>query len=130
MRYSQDTTYKAIGRKCADGPYRFADLDTPSVQIYGLYDPRDGEIFYIGRTGRDLEDRLYGHIHSWTSIPVRYRVQEILAEGLTPEIGILALADAEEANAVEWAAIVRYREMGYRLLNAPYYHPYHSQRGR
>jgi len=62
--------------------------------IYGLIDPRDGYIAYVGQTVHILQ-RFLGHASSgdgpcrWSNSVVPSWVRDLNAEGLTPGVAIL-----------------------------------------
>jgi len=89
--------------------------------IYGLVDPRDGQVRYIGKTGCRLSLRLSRHIaaakHEADNFCHRVNwIRELLGLGLLPEIRGL------ERNPADWAeAEVRWiqhgRSQGWDLTN-------------
>lgn len=89
------------------------NIVTRTVRIYGLLDPRNNQVFYVGRTSKTLGDRLCGHIRDSQrrkSAKAQY-ITEILAVGLKPsifEIALLPDATKEEASAAEGSWIQFY----------------------
>ena len=93
-----------------------------SGKVYGLYDPRNGEIRYVGQTVRSLKDRLQRHVALARAGKVKRHVAQwvasLLAEGLYPDIRQLATATThEELNAIEVRLISDYRKVGTSLTN-------------
>ncbi|MEV0220921.1 hypothetical protein [Streptomyces sp. NPDC050704] len=80
-------------------------MTTPSAgTIYGLTDPRTGEVRYVGQTTKPIEVRLAGHLAAPAPL-VRGWIEELAVEGRRPEIapirehvptGELDLAEREE----------------------------------
>lgn len=94
----------------------------PSVpcEIYGLYDPRDGALRYIG-AGFNCEERLAAHISEGRRNVRSYKanwIAGLLRNGLRPECRVLViLQGVVEAARVERALIRKHREIGTRLTN-------------
>ena len=89
--------------------------------IYGLSDPRTGEVRYIGRTSGELARRLQALRSETCNARRREWILELRAAGLVP--GIAELASAETwpgAQAVEQDMIEAARKKGWPLLNAPW----------
>ena len=64
------------------------------VIIYGLFDPRTGECFYIGKTSVSLKDRLYQHIYCKSNnLHKINKIKQILSCGLQPRIAELLTFD-------------------------------------
>lgn len=62
-------------------------------RVYALADPRNGEVFYIGKSNF-LKERLKGHIREALAgmrTPKCDRIREILRAGADPEIRTIAL---------------------------------------
>jgi transposase-like protein len=92
--------------------------------IYGLYDPQDGALRYIGQTTRPLWQRLSGHVSSARANGhgrprhVTHWVRSLLQEGLKPEIRVLhQAASQEQLDTLEVKAITDARALGFRLTN-------------
>lgn len=87
--------------------------------IYGLTDPRDGRLRYIGQTKQTLKQRLGGHLGGNRSSPrVRAWVAELRAAGLRPQIApIREGVPADGLNAAETDEITRILVAGGTLLN-------------
>ena len=79
------------------------------IRIYGLFDPIDRSLRYVGRTMHKLKKRLSGHMASPSGAPMRGWVRELKANGLRPTIELietvpLAGAAAREAYWIERCA--------------------------
>jgi hypothetical protein len=88
--------------------------------IYGLLDPRTGELRYIGKSCSGLRrprqhiqpDRLKAHTHknNW--------VRSLLKIGLRPKIAVLATSESKEGlSERERELIQKHKEAGSRLTN-------------
>lgn len=97
-------------------------MQVPVVtRIYGLFDPRDGQLKYIGKTKGTLHGRLSGHINEVargrTYLPRQKWLEGLLASNLKPEIELL------EEVTVDWQSaeqfwISYFRSIGASLMNA------------
>jgi hypothetical protein len=86
--------------------------------IYGLIDPRNNELYYVGRTRRDLVERADEHFFESKDTLVSKRNRAILQLGMTPGIVKLAeVAQAEAAFHAELYWIHFWAMQGKRLLN-------------
>lgn len=97
-------------------------MQLSSYLIYGLVDPRNNEMRYIGKSSSGLRrpsrhwsakslrlDR-NGHKVNW--------LKQVLADGLEPRILVLERLECQEdLNAAEMAAISYYRSIGCKLTN-------------
>jgi hypothetical protein len=96
--------------------------------IYALYDPRNGELRYIGQTTLGLKERLWTHLTpknlaTFTRHSVRWLAQ-LRRLGLKPRIEQVAEAiSREELDAFEVRFIAEARARGDRLTN-------HTEGGR
>jgi hypothetical protein len=92
------------------------------VYIYGLVDPRDGLIYYIGKTSMGLKDRLRPHIYKSKKrrTPKERWINSLISEGYQPLINELARlekpTDAEVA-VTEQAWIDLYQLSNPKLTN-------------
>lgn len=89
-----------------------------ATTIYQLSDPVSGEVRYVGKTVKRIQDRLcahicysrYGmknHLHNWLrSLPER------------PKVTALVVVEDSMAFETERAFIALFRKHGYRLVNA------------
>lgn len=71
--------------------------DTIVTRIYALIDPRDGAIFYVGRTTMTLNARLTNHVRDGRKrrSPKGERISLILETGLRPQIvELISIVDA------------------------------------
>jgi len=85
--------------------------------IYALIDPRDCSVYYVGCTERP-EVRHREHTTGKAQCGARPRNRELLALGLKPGFVVLRTAnDAFTAAVLETETIVRFRELGHKLLN-------------
>lgn len=93
--------------------------------IYGLVDPRDSCLRYIGKTHKRREIRLAEHIaaaREGSSRPVHLWIRDALAAGVHPEIFVLERVEANLSwEAAEKSAIERWREWQKAAL--PYVYP-------
>lgn len=93
-------------------------MSKPSV-IYGLVDPRDGELRYIGKTVQQLEHRLQGHMlladrrdqysRNWL-----YGLKQL---GMKPDIFAIEHCAGEAWREAEMHWIAYFRSIGARLTN-------------
>ena len=59
------------------------------VYIYGLVDPMDQAIRYVGKTATSLEARLSGHLNNPTSRGMRNWIATLRGRGVAPDIIVL-----------------------------------------
>lgn len=89
------------------------------VYIYGLFDPRDNQLRYVGKT-INLEGRLRSHI-DWArddvSCPKSDWIKELLRLGLEPVISILEETDEEGWAEAERRWIADCRTKGLKIFN-------------
>lgn len=91
-----------------------------TVIIYGLYDPRDGVLRYVGKTSQPLHARVVQHTAPKALRLSHHRaawLRSLDAEGLKPEARVI-----EETTADEWESRERYwiafhRAQGANLVN-------------
>lgn len=93
-----------------------------SGKIYGLYDPRNGDLRYVGQTVRALKTRLQGHItvanQGRTKRHVTHWIFSLLDRDLRPEIRLLGEANSQsELDELEVRLIKDYRLSGCDLTN-------------
>lgn len=88
--------------------------------IYGLADPRTGEIRYVGRTV-NLRHRTRRHLRvAGTESPSLYRdrwIKQLLSEGLEFNLIVLETIDESQSGEAETKWIAKLREEGARLTN-------------
>jgi predicted HicB family RNase H-like nuclease len=84
--------------------------------IYGLLDPRDNTLRYVGKTVSERA-RLSNHLSDLTSKKKGRWVKGLLRLGLAPKMVVLSEVPASEWQKEERAAISRYRALGCDLLN-------------
>jgi len=88
-------------------------------RIYGLIDPRDQEIKYIGSTSKSLNARLAGHRTSHGECARHLWIRDVQSSGYQPEIfeieklWVSKLAEAEKF----W--ISYFKMLGANLTNMP-----------
>jgi GIY-YIG catalytic domain len=90
-----------------------------SVAIYGLFDPRNGHLRYVGKS-IDVRERVNRHIRkAKAGCPRHLRrwIASLLVVGLAPEVFIFEQADADHASDLEryWIAAMRF--LGCDLVN-------------
>ena len=99
------------------------------VYIYGLVDPRNDEVFYVGYTN-NIKRRFRAHINvdGYRRKENLYKdnlIRKILECGLKPEISVLETCDKRfdsesnmyEHERIEIEYIKKYRESGVKLTN-------------
>lgn len=85
--------------------------------IYGLVDPRDGNIFYVG-SSVNPSARLVAHMNQrWATKNVRNAICELVSVGLNPELRIIEKTTQENRRQREGYWIDRCRQEGNRLVN-------------
>jgi len=100
--------------------------------IYGLIDPRDGGLRYIGKTHKRKEWRLNEHIECATDgdkRPIYSWINELLAVEIKPEIFILKKVSADS----NWRDAERNRISFWKNQNAvifPYKHPPQTKKSK
>ncbi len=87
------------------------------MEIYGLYDPRDGALRYVGKAV-DSVKRLGYHLREFRrSTPVYVWIAELRALGLHPSMQVLLVCEDFRWEAEERRLIVEHRAAGADLLN-------------
>lgn len=93
--------------------------------IYGLIDPRDSSLRYVGKTHKRRERRLAEHVAravEGRSEPVYHWIRSLLGDDLEPEIFVLErVPPAGDWRPAKQAAILRWRNWPSDEL--PYTHP-------
>lgn len=93
--------------------------------IYGLLDPRNACLCYVGKTHKRRELRLAEHVHdamNGSQRPVHVWIRELILEGVSPEVFVLERVKPEESwQEAERKAIDDWRT--WRSDNLPYVHP-------
>jgi GIY-YIG catalytic domain/NUMOD3 motif len=86
--------------------------------IYGLIDPRDNCLRYIGQT-TNLRKRLWTHTHHNLNARVHRCcwIRGLLQENMSPLIEVVGVATAETVDETEKFYIAMFRAMGARLVN-------------
>lgn len=89
--------------------------------IYGLFDPRSGQLRYVGLHVGDIKKRLREHLslaRSGKKIYVYDWIRQVLREGLQPEIDFLEVCGSrQEMIEAEVWHIAYWRSLGCRLTN-------------
>lgn len=87
--------------------------------IYGVCDPRDGSIRYVGRTSGPLKKRLGKHYYKATDGTHRGNwFVSIHAAGTKPDAFVLEEVDAVDVNEAESFWIAYFRSVGADLVNS------------
>lgn len=89
-----------------------------TCSIYGLYDPRDGSLRYIGKANDPIV-RMKGHIRDAQrrKTPVYSWISKLISDGLCPEMRVICVCPSGDWQAREKEEIASARERGERLLN-------------
>lgn len=92
------------------------------VAIYGLSDPRDGMLRYVGKTSGSVRRRLQCHVNDVrrgrTYIPRHKWLKELLDAAVCPEIFVIEEVNADSWQEAEQFWISYFKFLGCRLLNA------------
>lgn len=94
-------------------------LENDFVMIYGLYDPRDDKLRYIGKA-TNFEDRLWQHINSAKKGDKSYRsnwIRMLLNLGMVPAIKLLGYSTVNSWQEDEKAWIAKMKKEGASLTN-------------
>jgi hypothetical protein len=89
--------------------------------IYGLIDPRDGLVAYIGYTKKPINDRLKAHIQDSKRFNRTHKqkwIRKLLSLNLEPSIIILKQFKTRTWEYWEKRYIKKYRKRGYLLKNS------------
>ena len=101
-----------LARMLDDMPLRGED----ETYIYGLIDPRDGQLRYVGKAN-DPEHRLYMHMAEKYRCHRTAWIAGLKSNGLAPELCIIAVVADTEWEAQERYYIAYYRGLGCDLVN-------------
>lgn len=95
-----------------------AVVDEPKGTIYGLVDPRDGRLRYVGQTISSLYCRFSGHLRdrSKNSAKVCW-IDELRQLGLKPQMLRISEHSISELDKEEIGLIAFFRSLGTPLLN-------------
>ncbi len=85
--------------------------------IYGLFDPRNQELRYVGHTIQNLAARLKGHINDKENNYKISWIKSLKKLGLKPEISILEFTNEQNWKEDEQWHIQYWRFLGARLTN-------------
>jgi hypothetical protein len=96
--------------------------DYETATIYGLCDPRSGELRYIGVTVAKLATRLSGHLtesvaHYAKDTEKKRWLNELTAAGFTPEVFSIETVQFDGHRQEEQFWIHYFRALGCRLTN-------------
>lgn len=96
----------------------FLDRSTTGYYVYFLIDPRNGEIFYVGK---GVRDRLHSHFREHNSLSIRNahkhaRIQAVLDEGYLPVAKIFE-DGLKEGDALELEKVLIQRLKNHGLTN-------------
>lgn len=92
------------------------DVRSVPVYVYGLVDPTDGSVRYVGKSDRP-KYRVTTHLSCSAAKPVRAWVEDLATAGLRPQLVILhAVQPGEDSAPWEMHYILHFRQHG-RLLN-------------
>ena len=107
---------RARQKRCRDNSRGF--------RVYGLFDPRDGCLRYVGKTVRGLNHRLDGHLSTVSSASRAKQtaaspwISELLLLGLRPEIQLIRSCESQEdLDRWEQTIICGLGKSGHDLLN-------------
>ena len=84
--------------------------------IYGLKDPRDGEIYYVGKSN-DPRARLSSHLKDNINADKVAWIDGLLALNLRPELVVLENVNADKWQAAERRWIADGHDYGWPLVN-------------
>ncbi len=94
-------------------------MDTPeTATIYGLCDPRDGTLRYVGSTTMPLLMRLFMHCTGGTNPQRRAWIQGIKTDGMKPEIFEIETVPVADRDTSEMFWIHYFHSIGCQLTNA------------
>lgn len=93
-----------------EGPLR-------AISIYGLFDPRNEELRYIGQTRANLNQRLYQHVSEKSFSHKANWIKILKINGFLPEIFELKKSNELDANIDEELEIAIWKSLGARLTN-------------
>ena len=91
-------------------------MNASATYIYGLVDPRDSQVYYIGKSD-DPEQRLYQHLHDSVNRHKRKWLVSLAGDGLKPSIKILEVVPADKWAEAETKWIAKGRGGGWPLTN-------------
>ena len=98
--------------------------------IYGLHDPRTGELRYIGQTTVSLKERLWAHLSPSSRRKAYYSarwIDSLVRDGVKPEIRLLAEAGSnEDLDRLEIKYIAAARSRKGKLVGAVHHQYRHD----
>jgi len=91
-----------------------------AITIYVLSNPLDGVVRYVGKT-KDIVERYRGHLkEAMTAKRMSKKnnwIKGMLNRGIKPNIETIEVVEYEQGNEAEKYYILKYKELGYKLLN-------------
>lgn len=87
-----------------------------TTYIYGLCDPRDGRVRYVGKADNP-QARMKGHFNDKRNCHRVHWIQSLVEKGLKPALVIIQKVAKEEWQEWERYWISLYAEAGYELTN-------------
>lgn len=87
------------------------------LKIYGLFDPRDNQLRYVGATVRDLKDRLRNHRNDKTKNFKVNWIKSLSNLELSPTIELLDTCNIDEWDFWEEWYIQYFKSIGCKLTN-------------
>ena len=91
-------------------------MSVETTFIYGLRDPRDSQIRYVGKSN-DPRHRLRGHLSRRGGTYARNWIGSLLSDGIRPELVILEEVSKKRWKVAEQAWIQYLRRLGCKLTN-------------
>lgn len=91
-------------------------IDRDMVQIYGLIDPRDELIHYVG-SAIDAHERFGSHVSEIAFTKKAMWIAELKSRGLLPRLVILSIVSTEQRYIVEYQWINFGKSNGWPLTN-------------
>lgn len=89
--------------------------------IYGMKDPRSGEVRYIGKTIQQLELRVRGHLKPHTlqrcDTHLTRWLRQLRSEGLKPIAFVIEEVSIKDLDKTEVFWIAHYKSLGAKLVN-------------
>jgi hypothetical protein len=94
-------------------------MKSKQLYIYGLFDPGDDKLFYIGKT-RNARQRFNEHMYRCNkkfNLKTYNRINEIMQSGLRPYYKIITGVNESNWQNIEIKLIKYYRKLGFDLTN-------------
>lgn len=102
------------------------------IQIYCLFDPRNGRPFYVGATSYSLNIRLANHINERNVYSREHWsrkmtfIDGMMCAGIRPQVRLLFISDIDTVDHYERFFHALFVEQGYTLLQKPHAFSYKS----